>query len=517
MAAVLSGEVDVSGAKVFMKPSKVKATDAGQATAVAYWLEVDLVPAKGRAAKVSFSTAGEPRGGGPASRAGGARPAYRPCLVVMEQATRVRRGDTLTLRPHHDGARVGFAVAGTAPPAPRAFTAGGAQRWHWNMLADSVRNDAFAGAVADAVERAGDGCVVLDIGAGSGLLSMVAARAGAAAVVACEVSPPIAEAAKRCVRANGYHTAVTVVPQHSSKLQVARKGAKATGFDALSLPRKADVCVFEVFGSGLLEEGVLRSVYDAKKRLCTPGATMVPRGATLVAVPIEWRSGLKPKDAKHGVDGTALGGVYTAENGSENVYLEDHDWRALAAPLEAFEFDFKNTTEPPRQVDKVLEFRVPETGVCNAVAVYFELELDERRHLSTGPDARRTHWPQQVFVLKAEAAVKKGGTLPVRLRHDGFNIVEIAITGTNDLALQEASGVIKGSHRWILDRKKATKRMAELSEQVSGLGRKWPKDRPLGPLLTRSMGIVQKLAAEDSIDPQCASDIQLVLPITLCP
>ena len=98
-------------------------------------------------------------------------------------------------------------------------------RWHYAMLNDVARNDAYDGAIRRAVgtlnekgaekeeaEVAGAGAgaavgsvlthppLVLDIGSGSGLLAMMAARAGAECVVSCEAGKPLAKAATEIVR-----------------------------------------------------------------------------------------------------------------------------------------------------------------------------------------------------------------------------------------------------------------------------------------------------------------------------
>ena len=72
--------------------------------------------------------------------------------------------------------------------------------WHFRMLADSECNDAYQRAIERAVSP---NLSVLDIGTGSGLLAMMAARAGAGRVTACEVSPHIAAAARQVVADNG--------------------------------------------------------------------------------------------------------------------------------------------------------------------------------------------------------------------------------------------------------------------------------------------------------------------------
>src|SRR5579872_5650896 len=79
--------------------------------------------------------------------------------------------------------------------------------WHFKIIRDARRNGAYDAALRRAVFP---GARVLDIGTGSGLLAMMAARAGAAEVVACEVNPVIAEQAREIVRQNGYADRVRV-------------------------------------------------------------------------------------------------------------------------------------------------------------------------------------------------------------------------------------------------------------------------------------------------------------------
>ena len=78
---------------------------------------------------------------------------------------------------------------------------------HRSMIGDRVRTEAFRRAIEAAV-RPGD--VVLDVGAGSGILSVFAARAGAARVYAVEQTS-IAVFAQELVAANGVADVVRVI------------------------------------------------------------------------------------------------------------------------------------------------------------------------------------------------------------------------------------------------------------------------------------------------------------------
>ncbi len=106
---------------------------------------------------------------------------------------------------------------------------------------------AIEGAISDFVMLKGRGPVVVDIGCGTGLLALMAARAGASHVYACEQFEPLAKIAQRVVQVNEMEACITVHMKCSSDLQVG---------EGLDLPCKADMVVSEILDSCLLGEGV---------------------------------------------------------------------------------------------------------------------------------------------------------------------------------------------------------------------------------------------------------------------
>ena len=90
-------------------------------------------------------------------------------------------------------------------------------QWHIPMMNDNERNNAYLRAINSAIKG---NEYVLEIGTGSGLLSMMADDAGAQKVVTCEVSQPIAEAAKRIIALNGYSDRIDVINKKSTQLIV---------------------------------------------------------------------------------------------------------------------------------------------------------------------------------------------------------------------------------------------------------------------------------------------------------
>ena len=88
------------------------------------------------------------------------------------------------------------------------------------MICDRVRTGAFRRAI-DSVVRPGD--VVLDVGAGSGILSVFAARAGAARVYAVERTSA-AVLAQELAAANGVAEIVQVIHGSGSRADGVRAG-----------------------------------------------------------------------------------------------------------------------------------------------------------------------------------------------------------------------------------------------------------------------------------------------------
>ena len=128
---------------------------------------------------------------------------------------------------------------------------------HRTMICDRVRTEAFRRAI-DSVVRPGD--IVLDVGAGSGILSVFAARAGAARVYAVERTSA-AVLARELAAANGVAEIVRVI--HGDVMDV-------------ELPERADVIVSEWLGGFGIDEGMLVPVIVARDRWLRPGGVMIP-------------------------------------------------------------------------------------------------------------------------------------------------------------------------------------------------------------------------------------------------
>jgi len=274
-------------------------------------------------------------------------------------------------------------------------------RWHFAMMNDHDRNTAYEQAILATV-RPGD--VVLDIGTGSGLLALLAAKAGAAKVITCEAEPVIAEAARQIVQANGYADTITVVNLRSTQLRV--------GAD---LPTRADVLVTEIFDCALLGEHALPAIEHARRELLTPTARLVPRRGRLFGQLVESD---RLRSQNHvsmacGFDVSQFNQFRSTEYFS--TYLDNHDHRPLTAPFPLLDIDFG--TDVPAGATEVKALPVV-SGTCDAMVMWFELDLAPGVTLSNSPRRRHTHWRQAVQTFDTRFACDAGLPLSLRVAHD---------------------------------------------------------------------------------------------------
>eukprot|EP00927_Polykrikos_kofoidii_P010241 TRINITY_DN14335_c0_g1_i1.p1 TRINITY_DN14335_c0_g1~~TRINITY_DN14335_c0_g1_i1.p1 ORF type:complete len:418 (+),score=96.21 TRINITY_DN14335_c0_g1_i1:121-1374(+) len=274
------------------------------------------------------------------------------------------------------------------------------------MLRDVARVEGYKAGI-EAAESRIRGATVMDIGTGSGILAMMAARCGAKKVYAVEASPEIARVASRLARANGFVGVVEVVPKHLEEI---------TEED---IPRgSVDVIVSELFSHFLVGEVGLQVVTMAKNRFMKPGGLILPEIAWLKLSPFEDRDLGAELRGRHqfwqqndfyGFDLTSALPMAIEQTLRENVVDIVEPASLLIAPGEApgkeldmatpddpeywrrisFEVDF-----PSRSKDAVID------GFCGWWDVIFSGGGgDSAPVLSTAPDAPPTVWAQCRFLL----------------------------------------------------------------------------------------------------------------------
>ncbi|GIL85408.1 hypothetical protein Vretimale_10629 [Volvox reticuliferus] len=152
---------------------------------------------------------------------------------------------------------------------------------HQPLLQDRVLTAAWRDALAAAPPGALEGRVVLEVGCGLGLLSMMAAKAGAARVIAVDGSEGAVDAARRIIKANGLQDKIIVV--HGAIEVIEELPGVAPG--------GVDLVISNWMGPGLLAGGMMHSVSHAVKKWLRPGGVVLPDQVSL------WAAGLEDREA----------------------------------------------------------------------------------------------------------------------------------------------------------------------------------------------------------------------------
>jgi SAM-dependent methyltransferase len=277
--------------------------------------------------------------------------------------------------------------------------------FHRSMLADEPRNRAYESAIRSAV-RPGD--LVLDIGAGSGLLAMMAARAGAGRVVACEADRALAATARGIVAANGYGEGVEIVAERSTRLD--RAGALEAG---------ADLIVAEIFSHTLLDEGAIESLNDAMNRLAAPGARIIPCSASIQVALAEYRGELLPRLGE--VEGFDLGLFDRHAPRRLSVPLKSRNLRLRSPARPLFDFDFRRG-EAPLERRRKLQL-TSGGGLVSGVAQWIRLQLTDEIAFENSPGPGRwSHWPCVFYPFEAPVETAKGDPVSVEAWHDELRL-----------------------------------------------------------------------------------------------
>lgn len=281
-----------------------------------------------------------------------------------------------------------------------------APAWHIPMVNDEERNKAYDLALRRAVKP---GDLVLEIGTGSGLVAMMAARAGAAKVVSCEVLPLMADIAREVVAKNGLSERITVLTRKSTQLQVGEE-----------LSERADVFVSELINIGMLSPNMLPVLQHARENLLKPDAKIIPAAAIVHAALIEapQLSRINPVRQIAGFDLSPLDKLRSP--GYAQIDMAADLIRQLSQPFRAFDFDFRQNM--PERDAKLIQVTATSSGVVHGIAFWFDLVMDEEIVYSSASATRTNHWKQAAEFFAQPAAVQPGDRLNIIAAYDNTRI-----------------------------------------------------------------------------------------------
>lgn len=268
--------------------------------------------------------------------------------------------------------------------------------WHLPMLHDKLRNNSYEKAI-NAVVKSDD--IVLDIGTGSGLLAMMAARAGAKHVYACEMNPILAAMAREIVEANELQDKITIIDKNSSLMVIGE-----------DMPEKADVLVTEIFDSAVIGEKVLPIMQHAWSFLLKDNARVIPERAYLYGA-LAQCPGLQELhyiDKVNGFDLSIMNQLtrpYAMSDMQINFAASD-DSKVLSEPFPIYVFDFQRL--PVMEFETQESIKILEPGNADSVLLWFDLELAPGIKFSTQNYQTQNHWRPASQILQDHEVCKSG-------------------------------------------------------------------------------------------------------------
>jgi protein arginine N-methyltransferase 1 len=297
---------------------------------------------------------------------------------------------------------------------------------HKVMLDDPIRMTAYHDAIMKNKDLFKDK-VVMDIGTGTGVLSLWAAQAGAKKVYAIEFTD-VAIQARKLIAGNGMSDVIEVIQSAA---------------EDVVLSQKVDIIISEWMGYMLLKESFLDSVIFARDKWLKPDGCMFPsRGSIHVAATSRveerasrmkelqtelagWKSFSSLMKSSYNLDFAALGGIFEKEQRdfyvSSSVMSHLTPECVVGEPLEVKTLDFKTCTlQEVQGIDRTkYEITVPKATTVTGFAGWFVTHFEGSKEnpaphpvtLSTAPEAGHTHWGQQAFYLENALDCKEGAKL----------------------------------------------------------------------------------------------------------
>ena len=269
--------------------------------------------------------------------------------------------------------------------------------YHRLLLDDERRTVAFRDALRRVVTPDD---VVLDLGSGSGILSYFALEAGARKVYAIEHGH-MADVIALLIRQHNLGDRMEVLHETSTKVE---------------LPERATVLVTEMLGAYGLNEQILSNVLDARVRLLTPDAKLIPSRVVLTAVPVElpdehalhvsWWS-----QPRYGIDFSALRVFAANQVFTKTIKPADY----LAQPTDILDLDL--TMIADTTVTGSTSFEVTRDGTLHGFGGWFNATLAEDVLLT---NLDESHWRQGYFPIDQPVPLRRGMAVTFELQtHDG--------------------------------------------------------------------------------------------------
>ncbi|XP_078438183.1 arginine methyltransferase 11 [Wolffia australiana] len=269
---------------------------------------------------------------------------------------------------------------------------------HEEMLKDTVRTKTYQNVIYQNKFLFKDK-VVLDVGAGTGILSLFCAKAGAKHVYAVECSQ-MADMAKEIVEANGYSDVITIL-----------KGK----VEEIALPvSEVDIIISEWMGYFLLFENMLDTVLYARDKWLVKDGIILPDIASLHLTAIEDADYKEDKiefwNSVYGFDMSCI-----RKQAMLEPLVDTVDQNQIVTTCQLLKsMDISKMTIGDASFTAPFKLVAERNDYIHALVAYFDVSFTKchkRTGFSTGPRCKATHWKQTVLYLEDVLTICEGEAL----------------------------------------------------------------------------------------------------------
>lgn len=302
---------------------------------------------------------------------------------------------------------------------------------HRLMLNDRLRMDAYRQAIVKN-RNLFQGKIVMDVGCGTGILSLFAAEAGAKKVYSVEASR-ISLIARDIVKQNNFQNVIEIF---------------SCRIEDLILPNseKVDVIISEWMGFYLLHESMLDSVILARNKFLKCSGTMFPSIASIYACPSNLNSFYKQEidcwDSLYGYDFSVVKPkvLQNKQRSPQIVSVESSEFIAEAEVIKRFDL-MSVTLEDVKQFETKFFAASIKKDICRGIVLWFDCEfpIECKLVFSTGPMCPPTHWKQTIILLPSEISLEAGDVFGFSIKlsqsvtnHRHYNIQVVVLSDDND-------------------------------------------------------------------------------------
>ncbi|CAL1545743.1 unnamed protein product [Lymnaea stagnalis] len=313
-----------------------------------------------------------------------------------------------------------------------------ARSGYGDMLHDKDRNEKYYKAIGQAVKllkEQNKKVKALDIGTGTGLLSMMASKMGADSISACEAFPPMAKCAMKVLEANGFKDKINLIAKRSTEVSLGNVGLNDIG-------ERANLLITELFDTELIGEGAIGSYTDAHLRLMEEDCVAVPTTGIMYIQAIQSAvlrrcNSIQSIQLPNGVIISAPSSFTNCAGAPLLHDLQVDELQGLVEPItkpvEVFRFDFSHRNALKKNEQVKLSIEAVKDGQVDGFVMWWDLIMDPQgeitlscapcwNKLKDSPVPWRDHWMQAVYYPTRQQVVRKGEDFEINCNHDEYSL-----------------------------------------------------------------------------------------------